>query len=58
MLNPLSVIMLSPGSSFSSKPEHFVNSLSETQPVQRNETKVLIPLSEIPTSDLQVLCCL
>ena len=46
--------MLSPDSSFSSKPEHFVNSLSEIQPVQRDETKVTIPLGEIPTSAFQV----
>ena len=50
MSNPLSVIMLSPGYSFSSKPEHFVNSLSETRTVQRDETKVTIPLGETPTS--------
>ena len=50
--------MLSPGSSFSIKPEHFVNSLSETRPVQRNETKVTIQLGEIPTSAFQVLWCL
>ena len=48
MSNPLSA-MLSPGSSFLSKPENFVNSLSEKGPVQRDETKVTIPLEEIPT---------
>ena len=46
--------MLSPDSSFSSKPEHFVNSLSETRPVQRDKTKVTILLGEIPTSAFQV----
>ena len=50
MSSPLSAIILSPGSSFSSKPEYFVNSLSETRPVQRDETKVTIPLGEIPTN--------
>ena len=50
--------MLSPGSTFSSKCGHFVNSLSETQPVQRDETKFTILLSEILTSAFQVLWCL
>ena len=42
--------MLSSGSSFSNKPEPFVNYLSKTRPVQRGETKVTIQLREIPTS--------
>ena len=50
--------MLSPGSSFSGKPEHFVSSWSKTRPVQRDETKVTIPLGEIPTSAFEVLLCL
>ena len=41
--------MLSPDSSFLSKPENFVNSLSEKGPVQRDEIKVRIQLREIPT---------
>ena len=52
---PLSAVMSFPYSSFSSKPEHFVNSLSETRPVQRDETKVTVPLGEIPTSAFQVV---
>ena len=52
---PLSAVRSFPYSSFSSKPEHFVNSLSETRPVQRDETKVTVPLGEIPTSAFQVV---
>ena len=44
MSNPLSTIMLSSGSSFSSKPKHFVNTLPETETVERYKTKLIIPL--------------
>ena len=47
--------MLSPSSSFSSKPEHFGNYLfkiPERCRVQRDETEVTIPLQEISTSAL------
>ena len=40
MWNPLSGIILPPGSSFSGKPKHFALSLSEAWPVQRDELKL------------------
>ena len=52
---PLSAVMSFPYSSFSSKPEHFVNSLSETRPVQGDATKVTVSLAEILTSAFQVV---
>ena len=58
MSNPLSTIMLSPGSSFSSKPVDFVNSLSETRPFHGDQKNVTIPLGKIPKSAFQVLWCL
>ena len=58
MLKPLSAITESPGSKRSSRPLCSVMCLSLVFPVHSLEIKVNMPLGEIPTRVLMVLCCL
>ena len=55
MLNPLSAIMESPRSNFSSSLLLFVSSLSETLPPQRSDKKDITPFGVTPTRSLRVL---
>ena len=58
ILNPLSAIMLSPGSKRESTPDFRVISLSETFPDQSFETNMIAPLGDTPIRLFQVLWCL
>ena len=56
ILNPLSAITSSRGSSLSISPDFWVIFRSETPPDQSLETNVKAPEGEIPTKSLKVLC--
>ena len=58
ILNPLSAITESPGSSFCKMPQSLVSCTSDIAPLYRRDTKVIIPMGAIPIRPLTVLWCL